>query len=87
MTPQPLPNPVNFAFSPAYDLPETGSQRIIIVFENAPGYVPTDMAAANLHDANTICDRLNARLGFDPPSWHSFVADCMTFGRPPTILH
>jgi len=78
---------LNFAFSPAYDLPETSAQRIIIVFENAAGYIPTDMAAANLGDANTICDRLNARLGFDRPSWHSFVADCMSICRPPTHLH
>lgn len=87
MTAQPLPSTLNFAFSPAYDLPETSAQRIIIVFQNTPGYVPTDMAAANLTDANTICDRLNARLGFDRASWHSFVADCMTFGRPPARLH
>ncbi len=87
MTPQPLPDTLNFAFSPAYDLPETSAQRIIIVFENAAGYIPTDMAAANLGDANTICDRLNARLGFDRTSWHSFVAYCLSFGRPPGHLH
>ena len=76
MTAQTLPDNPNYAFVPAYDV-EDEMQQIRIVFENMAGYVPTALVALTLDDAERLCDRLNARLGFSREEWTALAARSM----------
>ena len=60
MTSHTLPDDPVYAFCPAYDI-ENMPQQIRIVFADIPGYIPTALVALTLHDAERICDRLNAK--------------------------
>ena len=71
-----LPEYPEFAFCPAYDV-ETDVQQIRIVFAGMKGYVPTALVALSLHDAELLCDRLNARLGLDRGAWSALVGRSM----------
>ena len=51
-----------YAFCPAYDFADK-PQEIRIVFLGHPGYISTSLTTANLEEAETLCDRLNAKLG------------------------
>ena len=71
-----LPEDPEFAFCPAYDV-ETDVQQIRIVFAGMKGYVPTALVALSLHDAELLCDRLNARLGLDRDAWSALAGRSM----------
>ena len=62
MTLHPIGANPTYAFCPAYDFPDE-PQEIRIVFLGHPGYISTSLATSNLEDAETLCDKLNARLG------------------------
>ena len=68
-------NPV-FAFVPAYAPPDK-PQPIRLVFEGAPGYVPTALVALTFADAESLCDRLNARVGLPREAWTRLAARAM----------
>ena len=76
MTAQTLPDNPNFCFAPAYDV-ETDVQQIRIVIEGMAGHVPTALIALTLQDAQSICDKLNRRLGLDREAWEAMVAASM----------
>ncbi|MDE0053843.1 MAG: hypothetical protein OXI64_07545 [Defluviicoccus sp.] len=76
MTAQTLPDCPNFCFVPAYDV-ETDVQQIRIVIEGLAGHVPTALIALTLEDAQSICDKLNRRLGYDREAWTAMVAASM----------
>ena len=76
MTAQTLPDDPYYAFVPAYDL-EDEVQQIRIVFEGMAGYVPTALVALTIHDAERLCDKLNARLGLSREEWTAFAAQSM----------
>ena len=78
-------NPV-YAFCPAYDF-EDQVQQIRIVFQGMPGYVPTAMVALTVADAETLCDKLNRRLGLDREQWTALVAHSMKDSRDEGALH
>ena len=83
MTSHTLPDDPVYAFCPAYDI-ENMPQQIRIVFADIPGYIPTALVALTLHDAERICDRLNARLGHDRNAWSAIAARAMTADRDET---
>ena len=76
MTAQTLPDEPNFCFVPAYDV-ETDVQQIRIVIEGLAGHVPTALIALTLEDAQSICDKLNRRLGYDREAWTAMAAASM----------
>ena len=76
MTTQTLPDCPNFCFVPAYDV-ETDVQQIRIVIEGLAGHVPTALIALTLEDAQSICDKLNRRLGYDREAWTTMAAASM----------
>ena len=76
MTAQTLPDCPNFCFVPAYDV-ETDVQQIRIVIEGLAGHVPTALIALMLDDAQSLCDRLNRRLGYDREAWTAMAAASM----------
>ena len=76
MTAQTLPDCPNFCFVPAYDV-ETDVQQIRIVIEGLAGHVPTALIALTLEDAQSICDKLNRRLGYDREEWTAMAAASM----------
>ncbi len=76
MTAQTLPDNPNFVFVPAYDV-ETDVQQIRIVIEGLTGHVPTALIALTLEDAQSICDKLNRRLGYDREDWMAMAAASM----------
>ena len=76
MTAQTLPDDPNFCFVPAYDV-ETDVQQIRIVIEGLAGHVPTALIALTLEDAQSICDKLNRRLGYDREDWMAMAAASM----------
>ena len=76
MTAQTLPDCPNFCFVPAYDV-ETDVQQIRIVIEGLAGHVPTALIALTLEDAQSICDKLNRRLGYDREDWTAMAAASM----------
>ena len=76
MTAQTLPDCPNFCFVPAYDV-ETDVQQIRIVIEGLAGHVPTSLIALTLEDAQSICDKLNRRLGYDREAWTAMAAASM----------
>ena len=78
-------NPV-YAFTPSYDFDDQ-VQQIRIVFQDMPGYVPTAMVALTLEDAETLCDKLNRRLGLDREQWTALVAGSMADPDGPSALH
>ena len=78
-------NPV-YAFSPSYDF-ENEVQQIRIVFQGVPGYVPTGMVALTVEYAESICDKLNSRLGLDRNAWTALVAQSMKASDPPHTMH
>ena len=56
------------------------TEQIRIVFEGMSGYVPTALVALTLDDAERLCDRLNARLGFSREQWTALAARSMRPG-------
>ena len=76
MTAQTLPDCPNFCFVPAYDV-ETDVQQIRIVIEGLAGHVPTALIALTLEDAQSICDKLNRRLGYNREQWTAMAAASM----------
>ena len=76
MTAQTLPDNPNFCFCPAYDV-EVDMQQIRIVIKGLAGHVPTALIALDLHDALSICDKLNRRLGMDREAWMAVAAASM----------
>ena len=74
-----LPDDLNYAFCPSYELGE-GPQQIRIVFEGMPGYVPTALVALTVDAAEGLCDRLNARLGHSREDWTALAARSMRVG-------
>ena len=76
MTAQTLPDCPNFCFVPAYDV-ETDVQQIRIIIEGLAGHVPTALIALTLEDAQSICDKLNRRLGYDREQWTAMAAASM----------
>ena len=76
MTAQTLPDCPNFCFVPAYDV-ETDVQQIRIVIEGLAGHVPTALIALTLEDAQSICDKLNRRLGYDREQWTAMAGASM----------
>ena len=78
-------NPV-YAFTPSYEF-EDEVQQIRIVFQGMPGYVPTAMVALTVADAETLCDKLNRRLGLDREQWTALAAGSMADPDGPSALH
>ena len=76
MTAQTLPDEPDFCFVPAYDV-EADVQQIRIVIEGLAGHVPTALIALTLEDAQSICDKLNRRLGYDREAWTAMAARSM----------
>ena len=76
MTAQTLPDEPNYCFAPAYDV-EADVQQIRIVIEGLAGHVPTALVALTLDDAQSICDKLNRRLGYDREAWTAMAAASM----------
>ena len=83
MTAQTLPDDPNYAFCPSYDLGDE-PQQIRIVFEGIDGYVPTALVALSIDDAERLCDRLNARLGYSREDWIALAARSMRAEAPET---
>ncbi len=81
MTAQTLPDDPNYCFVPAYDV-EDEAQQIRIVFEGMSGHVPTALVALTLEDAERLCDKLNARLGFSREDWIELAARSMRAETP-----
>ena len=76
MTAHTLPDDPNYCFCPSYDLGDE-PQQIRIVFESLEGYVPTALVALTVDDAERLCDRLNARLGWTRAQWTALAAQSM----------
>ncbi|MXY38885.1 MAG: hypothetical protein F4Y62_03640 [Rhodospirillaceae bacterium] len=76
MTAQTLPDEPNYCFAPAYDV-EADVQQIRIVIEGLAGHVPTALVTLDLDDAQSICDKLNRRLGLDREAWQAMAAASM----------
>lgn len=83
MTAQTLSDEPNYAFCPSYELGDE-PQRIRIVFEGMPGYVPTALVALDIDAAERLCDRLNARLGHSREDWTALAARSMRIGGTDT---
>ena len=58
-------NPL-FAFVPGYNEFTDMPQQIRIVFAGIPGYVNTTLSAANLDQAEHLCNVLNRRMNVSP---------------------
>ena len=65
-----------YAFCPAYDFSDE-PQEIRIVFLGHPGYISTSLSTSNLEDAETLCDKLNARLGISRDIWTALMTASM----------
>ena len=78
-----LPDDLNYAFCPSYDLGDE-PQQIRIVFEGMQGYVPTALIAVSVVSAQGLCDRLNARLGHSREDWTALAARSMRAEDPET---
>ena len=81
MTAHTLPDDPNYAFCPAYDI-EDDVQQIRIVFEGMEGYVPTALVALTVDDAETLCDKLNRKLGHSRDDWTALAAQSMRAETP-----
>ena len=81
MTAQTLPDDPNYCFVPAYDI-EDEVQQIRIVVDGMTGYIPTALVALTIIDAERLCDRLNAKLGFSRVDWTALAARSMRAERP-----
>ena len=81
MTAHTLPDDPNYCFCPAYDI-EDDVQQIRIVFEGMEGYVPTALVALTVHDAETLCDKLNKKLGHSREDWTALAARSMRAEAP-----
>ena len=81
MTAQTLPDDPNYCFVPAYDI-EDEVQQIRIVVDGMTGYIPTALVALTIIDAERLCDRLNAKLGFSRVDWTALAARSMRDERP-----
>ena len=57
-----MPDDPNYCFVPAYDV-EDEVQQIRIVIEGMSGYIPTALVALTVRDAETLCDKMNRKLG------------------------
>lgn len=78
-------NPV-YAFTPSYDATED-VQRIRIVIQDIPGFIPTSLVALTVRDAENICDKLNRSLGHSREDWTALVARSMAWATRPDVLH
>ena len=76
MTAHTLPDNPNYCFCPAYDI-EDNIQQIRIVFEGMEGYVPTALIALTIDDAESLCDKLNKKLGHSREDWTALAAHSM----------
>ena len=81
MTAHTLPDDPNYCFCPAYDI-EDEVQQIRIVFEGMEGYVPTALVALTVDDAETLCDKLNRKLGHSRDDWTALAAQSMRAEAP-----
>ena len=81
MTAHTLPDDPNYCFCPAYDI-EDEVQQIRIVFEGMEGYVPTALVALTVDDAETLCDKLNRKLGHSREDWTALAARSMRAETP-----
>ena len=81
MTAHTLPDDPNYCFCPAYDI-EDEVQQIRIVFEGMEGYVPTALVALTVDDAETLCDKLNRKLGHSRHDWTALAAQSMRAEAP-----
>ena len=81
MTAHTLPDDPNYCFCPAYDI-EDEVQQIRIVFEGMEGYVPTALIALTVDDAETLCDKLNRKLGHSREEWTALAAESMRAETP-----
>ena len=81
MTAHTLPDDPNYCFCPAYDI-EDEVQQIRIVFEDMEGYVPTALVALTVDDAETLCDKLNRKLGHSREDWTALAAQSMRAETP-----
>ena len=68
---QPLPKILNYCFSPCYSSGQ--KQSIVIVVDEMRGHIPTVISCGSVHDAESLCDRFNARLGLSRDGWREFV--------------
>lgn len=76
MPPHPIGANPTYAFCPAYDFPDE-PQQIRIVFLGHPGYVSTSLTTSNLEEAETLCDKLNAKLGISRDIWTALMTASM----------
>ena len=81
MTAQTLPDDPNYCFVPAYDI-EDEVQQIRIVVDGMTGYIPTALVALSVIDAERLCDRLNAKLGFSREDWTALAAKSIRTETP-----
>ena len=81
MTAHTLPDDPNYCFCPAYDIDDE-VQQIRIVFEGMEGYVPTALVALTVNDAETLCDKLNRKLGHSREDWTALAAQSMRAEAP-----
>ena len=81
MTAHTLPDDPNYCFCPAYDI-EDEVQQIRIVIEGMSGYIPTALIALTVRDAETLCDKLNRRLGLSREDWTELAARSMRAETP-----
>ena len=81
MTAQTLPDNPNYCFVPAYDI-EDEVQQIRIVIEGMSGYIPTALIALTVRDAETLCDKLNRKLGLSREDWTELAARSMRDETP-----
>ena len=81
-----LPDNLNYAFCPSYELGDE-PQQIRIVFEGMQGYVPTALIAVSVESAEGLCDRLNARLGHSREDWTALAASSMRTEGPQNDGH
>ena len=76
MTLQPIGANPTYAFCPAYDFADQ-PQEIRIVFLGHPGYISTSLTTSNLQEAETLCDKLNAKLGISRDIWTALMTASM----------
>ena len=84
MSPQTLPDNVDFVFCPETPA-DDDLHRIAIAMEGVNRPVPTSLFVLTVEDARRLCDRLNRRLGHrDRRSWTGFADRCLRDGAPDT---
>ena len=76
MTAQTLLDSPHYCFVPAYDISDE-VQQVRIVVAGMSGYIPTALVVLTIDDAERLCDRLNAKLGFSREDWTALAARSM----------